>query len=124
MIAADTSCLVAYLEGEAAPDTDRIEATLESNSLCLPPVVVTELLSYPKASPRYALLLGEITQLTVTEGYWERAGECRRKVLAHGFKARIADALIAQSCIDHNVPLIARDKDFRHFAKHCGLVLA
>jgi predicted nucleic acid-binding protein len=26
--------------------------------------------------------------------------------------------------IDHDVPLITRDGDFRHFAKHCGLKLA
>jgi predicted nucleic acid-binding protein len=36
----------------------------------------------------------------------------------------LADALIAQSCIDHEISLIARDGDFRHFAKHCGLKLA
>jgi len=30
----------------------------------------------------------------------------------------LADTLIAQICIDHDVPLITRDKDFRHFAKH------
>jgi predicted nucleic acid-binding protein len=39
-------------------------------------------------------------------------------VLATGFKARLADALIAQACIDHDVALITRDKDFRHFVRH------
>jgi predicted nucleic acid-binding protein len=37
---------------------------------------------------------------------------------------RLADTLIAQSCIDHHVPLITRDVDFRHFAKLGMLVLA
>jgi predicted nucleic acid-binding protein len=36
----------------------------------------------------------------------------------------LPDTLIAQSCIDHDVALIARDEDFRHFAEHCGLRLA
>jgi len=124
MIAADTSILVAYLEGEKAADTDQIDAALMADSLCLPPVVLTELFSYPKASATYSTILTDITRLEVTDGYWERAGEARRKVLSHGFKARIADALIAQSCIDHNVSLLTRDKDFRHFVKHCGLILA
>jgi hypothetical protein len=31
---------------------------------------------------------------------------------------------IAQSCIDADVKLITRDRDFRHFATHCGLKLA
>jgi len=31
--------------------------------------------------------------------------------------------LIAQSCIDHHVPLITRDGDFRPFARYAGLTL-
>ena len=65
-----------------------------------------------------------IIRLDPTEGYWVRAGEARRLLHKHGLKAKVADALIAQSCIDHDVALITRDRDFRHFAKHCGLKLA
>jgi predicted nucleic acid-binding protein len=36
-------------------------------------------------------------------------------VIGAGFKAKLADTLIAQSCLDHDVPLITRDGDFRHF---------
>jgi predicted nucleic acid-binding protein len=39
-------------------------------------------------------------------------------------KAALADSLIAQCCIDADVALIARDGDYRHFAKWCGLRLA
>jgi predicted nucleic acid-binding protein len=41
--------------------------------------------------------------------------------LAKGLKARLADTLIAQSCLDHGVPLITHDTDFRHFAALRGL---
>jgi predicted nucleic acid-binding protein len=37
-------------------------------------------------------------------------------VLAKRHKARLGDALIAQSCIDHGIPLLTRDRDFRNFA--------
>jgi predicted nucleic acid-binding protein len=37
-------------------------------------------------------------------------------VLATRRKARLGDALIAQSCIDQSIPLITRDRDFRAFA--------
>ena len=124
MIAADTSVLVAYLEGGAEPDVAAIATAIDDSRLRLPPVVITELLSYPKAGPKLEAVIGTFLQLETSEGYWERAGETRRRVLAHGYRARVADALIAQSCIDHKVPLMTRDKDFRHFAKHCGLVLA
>jgi predicted nucleic acid-binding protein len=38
-------------------------------------------------------------------------------------KARVADALIAQSCFDQSTPLVTRDRDFRHFAAAAGLPL-
>ena len=43
--------------------------------------------------------------------------------MSKGLKARALDSLIAQCCIDADVPLIARDTDYRHFAKWCGLKL-
>ena len=124
MIAADTSSLVAFLQGESGPDLTMIEAAVDGGQLRLPPVVVTELLSYPKAGPKITSAIGGFLQLDTSDGYWERAGATRRIVLAHGFKARVANALIAQSCIDNSVSLITRGKDFCHFAKHCGLILA
>jgi predicted nucleic acid-binding protein len=45
-------------------------------------------------------------------------------VLAKRRKARLGDALIAQSCIDHGIPLLTRDRDFRAFAAAAGLDLA
>jgi len=56
-------------------------------------------------------------------GYWERGGLLRSGILSKGRKARVADALIAQSCLDASVPLVTRDTDFRHFAQLAGLLL-
>jgi predicted nucleic acid-binding protein len=45
VIAADTSSIVACLSGAAEHDVEVMEAALEDRQLCLPPVVLTELLS-------------------------------------------------------------------------------
>lgn len=124
MIAADTSALSDFLKGESGKDLDRLLEALQTGNLRLPPVVVTEILSDPNASAVLLQPLSNIELLEITDGYWQRAGIMRRTILAKGLKAKIADSLIAQSCIDHDVLLIARDGDFRHFAKHCGLKLA
>jgi len=47
----------------------------------------------------------------------------RASVIASGRRARFADTLLAQSCLDHNVALMTRDKDFRHFARIAGLTI-
>jgi predicted nucleic acid-binding protein len=89
-----------------------------------PPVVLTELLSDPRLDPSVATLLTQNPILETLDGFWERAGLLRARILARGLKARLADALVAQSCIDHGVRLIARDTDFRHFARLARLALA
>jgi hypothetical protein len=61
--------------------------------------------------------------IEIEAGYWQRAGALRAKVLAKRRKARLGDALIAQSCIDRGVPLLTRDRDFRSFAQSADLNL-
>jgi predicted nucleic acid-binding protein len=122
MIAVDTCSLVAFLTGDSGPDVERVLLAAQEGELRLPPVVVTEVLSASDSSIR--AILPEITILDLREGYWERAGAIRRLLKQKGLKSKIADTLIAQSCIDHDIALITRDTDFRHFAKHCGLKLA
>jgi predicted nucleic acid-binding protein len=63
-------------------------------------------------------------RLPITPGYWERVGHNRRLILSKGLRARLADTLIAQCCIDTDVSLITFDGDFRHFERWCGLKLA
>jgi predicted nucleic acid-binding protein len=124
MIAADTSSMVAYFAGESGDDIDKLAAALAAGNLILPPVVVTEILSDPAASEILDVEVPLILTLTLHDGHWIRAGHLRRALHRKRLKAKIADALIAQSCLDHDVALITRDKDFRNFAKHCGLRLA
>jgi predicted nucleic acid-binding protein len=69
-------------------------------------------------------LLEEVPVLEILDGYWRRAGLLRARVLAAKRRGRLAETLIAQSCLDHDVTLLTRDGDFRHFARVAGLRLA
>lgn len=124
MFAADTSTIIAWLQGESSTDVDAFADVLTARNVGLPPVVITELLSDPKASDQVNAVLEGARVLELKDGYWERSGSCRSLLLRKGLKARLGDALVAQACIDHDIPLISRDGDFRHFVKHCGLKLA
>ncbi|HEX4859892.1 MAG TPA: PIN domain-containing protein [Rhizomicrobium sp.] len=124
MIAADTSALSAFFQGQNGPDVQLVEMALSGRNICVAPVVVTEMLSDPLAQQAMMQTVVEFPRLPILDGYWERAGHMRRLLRQKNFKAKVADTLIAQSCIDHDVTLITRDNDFRHFVKHCGLKLA
>ena len=123
MIAGDTSSLIEYLAGGKGPDIDAIDRALALGELCIPPVVITELLSSGDASARLERVISNLNVLDPTDGYWQRAGHIRATLRARGHRAPLADALICQSCLDYDVSLITRDADFRVFAKNCGLKL-
>lgn len=123
MIAADTSTWVAFLEGDGGEDTQLLDGALEDRQVLMVPVVLTELLSDPKLPPDVGRTLSEIPLIEIASDYWHRAGLLRAKVLARRRKARLGDALIAQTCIDRGVALLTRDRDFRAFAETAGLDL-
>lgn len=123
MIAVDTSSLIAFLGGSAGADVELIDVALARRQAVLPPVVLTEVLSDPGLDDEVRASLHDLPILEIVDGFWQRAGALRAAVLKTGRRARIADALIAQSCLDHRVPLITRDRDFRHFARLARLDL-
>ena len=123
MIAADTSTWIAFLEGADGEDTRMLDRALEDRQVLMAPVVLTELLSDPKLSPEVAQTLSELPLIEIRTGFWQRAGALRAKVLAKGRRARLGDALIAQSCIDRGIPLLTRDRDFQSFAEAADLDL-
>ena len=116
MIAADTSTWVAYLEGLTGDDIRLLDRALDDRQVVMPPVVLAELLSDPRLAPEAAAAFLDLPLMPIDEGFWQRAGALRARVLARKRKARLGDALIAQSCIDRHVSLLTRDRDFLAFA--------
>lgn len=124
MIAVDTSTLVAFLAGEEGKDMDRLAHALAHDQAAIPAPVVTEALSNPNTREAVRTVLTDLPRLALDEGAWERAAEMRGALLAKKRRAYLADTLIAQACIDADVPLLTRDRDFSAFAEHAGLKLA
>ena len=114
MIAADMSTWVAFLEDGTGEDARLPDKALGDRQVAIVPVVLTELLSDPKLCSEVAETLSEVPWIEIGSGYWQRAGVLR---------ARLGDALIAQSCIDGGVSLLTRDRDFRAFMEAAGLDL-
>ena len=125
MIACDTSSLAAFLAGDAkAADVGKLRAALMHDALVLPPATLAEALSNPRTAKAASALISPLPLLEPKPGYWLRVAAARAKLISKGVKTRLDDALIAQSCIDADVKLITRDRNFRHYAAHCGLKLA
>lgn len=123
MICADTSSIVALLKGDRGRDVQVVHSALIDGVLVLAPASVAELLSDPAIAPPIEESILDIPQLEVTPGYWERVGRLRARLMRQRFRPKLADSLIAQSCLDHDVTLVTRDRDFSPFQKLAGLRL-
>jgi hypothetical protein len=123
MICLDTSSMIAYLHGVEGKDVTLIDHALLDQIAVFAPVTITELLSAPNLSSHLRETLMAIPMLLIQEGFWERAGLLRAKILAKGSKAKLADTLIAQTCLDHQIPLVTRDQDFQVFQRLAKLQL-
>jgi predicted nucleic acid-binding protein len=123
MLCVDTSSLIAYLEGAEGDDVNTIDQAFADQVGVITPVTVTKILSDPSLNKNVRETILQLPVLPLSEGFWERAGLLRAKVLRGGHKVKLADTLIAQSCLDHHATLITRDRDFRIFEKLAGLKL-
>ncbi len=118
MIAADTSAWIDFAKGTRSRVCSALEGALLDGTLVMPLPVLFEVLSGPGLTEEARRPILRLPRIEVAGGYWERAASMRRGLLAKGLKARAMDCLIAQTCIDHGLGLIARDEDFRHFVEH------
>ena len=101
MIAVDSSSLIAYFNGDDGDDVEWLDQALALKQAVLPPVVLTEILSDPVLDHAVADIIGDLPVLEVRSGFWIRAAATRARILAKRLRARLADTLIAQSCIDN-----------------------
>jgi len=124
VVIADASVLIAWLAGESGREVGCLADLLGREQVQLAPVTVTELLSHTRQEPVLDELVSKLRVLELTPGYWERAGRTRARLRGSARKAALGDALVAQACIDADVPLLTRDRDFKAFAELAGLKLA
>jgi len=68
MIAIDTSSWIAFLSGARGPDLGLVERALADHQACLPPVVLSELVSDPELPRRVQALFLELPLLPVLDG--------------------------------------------------------
>ncbi len=123
MIAIDTNIMIALVKGESGKDILALAYEMGRQPVALPPVVLAEFLSHADLGRDLQEKAALFDLLPVTDGYWQRAGLMRAGLIKKKLSPKLPDTLIAQSCIDHNVPLLTRDAGFRMFEKHAGLEL-
>jgi tRNA(fMet)-specific endonuclease VapC len=122
-IVADTSEWIEYLAGRPAASLDR---ALETGSVVVPPIVVSELLGGARTREEFIVLEDLVRDLELhpcTYAHWIAVGELRRSMRAAGVSVSAADAHVAQCALDRGAPLLSRDAIFLRMAEQTPLRL-
>jgi hypothetical protein len=126
MILVDSSVWVDYLRDLETPQTLRLEALLERETLAVGDLVLAEVLQGCTTERAFNAALALLSRLElVTIGGRAVAIEAAlnfRKLRAKGITIRkTIDTLIATRCIRDGIPLLYSDRDFDPFVEHLGL---
>ena len=123
-VVADTSEWIEFLAMRPAPV---FQQCLESGSLVVTAVVVTELTSGARSREEQFViedLLAGVPMHECSFHHAARAGQLRRTLRSKGFNVSSLDAHIAQCALDRDAPLLSRDAIFWKIAAHTKLRIA
>ena len=127
MILVDSSVWIDYFSGIDNLQTDYLDSALGTQRLCIGDLILTEVLQgfrQDKHFKQAKRLLSALTShdLLGTKMAYQSANNFR-ELRKRGITVRkTADVIIATFCIEHKMPLLFTDRDFKPFVKHMGLI--
>jgi predicted nucleic acid-binding protein len=126
MILVDSSVWIDYFRGTVTPQTDRLDALLGNEPLCVGDLVLTEVLQSFNADREFNQARQLLTSLDIIGlGGQQTAIQAARnfrtlRLLGITVRKTI-DTLIATACIEKDLRLLYSDHVFDPFVEHLGL---
>ena len=126
MILVDSSVWIDYFSGNGSPETDFLDGVLGVSAVAIGDLILTEVLQGFRHDNDYKTAKRLLDELTLFELLGKKmavkSADNFRKLRKKGLTVRkTADVIIASFCIEHNLPLLFADKDFKPFVDHLGL---
>ena len=126
MILIDTSAWIDYFNGLENTTTDLVDQILETEPVLIGDLIYCELLQGFKTDENYdevKELLGNLMRVDLVGfNIAEKASMNYRKLRKQGVTImKTIDIIIATFCIENNVQLVHKDRDFDYMEKPLGL---
>ncbi|HEY7884671.1 MAG TPA: PIN domain nuclease [Cellvibrionaceae bacterium] len=127
MIVVDSSVWIDYFCGKDTLQTDQLDQILGAQSVAIGDIILTEVLQGFRSDKEYTIaksLLGEFVILDMLGKHMAlKSAHTYRKLRKKGVTVRkTIDVIIATYCIEHRLPLLFSDKDFKPLVTHMGLI--
>ncbi len=129
MILVDTSIWIDYLNGKENSLTNILDKALIDGLVSIGDLILLEILQGIKTEREYNKTKTALALLEQYEMFGnnmvEKCAENFRFLRKKGITIRKTnDVIIATFCIENNLPLLFRDRDFIPFVDHLGLIPA
>ena len=126
MILVDSSVWIDYFIGRDTPQVEILDRSLGMISVGVGDLILTEVLQGFRDDKDYLIARSIMDELTVFDMLGTemaiKSAENFRKLRKKGITIRkTADVIIATYCIEHRLPLLFSDKDFKPFVQHFKL---
>ncbi len=126
MILVDSSVWIDYFLGHNTPQVEILDKSLGVNTIGIGDLMLTEVLQGFRADKDYRIARSIMDELIVFEMLGKemaiKSAENFRRLRKKGITVRkTADVIIATYCIEHDLPLLFSDKDFKPFVQHLNL---
>ena len=126
MILVDSSVWIDYFLGKDTPQVEILDRSLGVRAVGVGDLVLTEVLQGFRSDKDYRIAKSIMNELTIVEMLGKdlaiKSADNFRKLRKMGITIRkTADVIIATYCIEHKVPLLFSDKDFKPFVQNLHL---
>ena len=126
MMLVDSSVWIDYFSGNDSPETDFLDSVLGVRAVAIGDLILAEVLQGFRHDKDYRTARRLLEEMTLFELLGKKMAiksadnfrELRKKGLAI---RKTADVIIASFCIEHGLPLLFADRDFKPFVEHLGL---
>ena len=126
MILVDTSVWIDYFNGKNNQYTDSLDTGLSEGIVAIGDLILLEILQGFKTDKDFRRAKATLGTLEQYEMFGRQmsviCADNYRTLRKKGITIRgTADVIIASFCIEHQIPLLFSDRDFRPFVKYLGL---
>jgi predicted nucleic acid-binding protein len=126
MILVDTSVWIDYFNGQITPETTALDKLLSQEEIIMGDIILAEVLQGFRSDQDFEaalLALQKINQVSMLNpDLAVRSARNFRLLRKAGMTIRkTVDCFIATYCIENQVELLTRDRDFGPFEQHLGL---
>lgn len=116
----DTSVWIEYFRNKSSPITEKVDRILDENEVCVPKIVIAELMQGAKSTKELSIIRDFIEAFNVIsqkDDTWIKAGRLSYNLKKKGKKIHLLDCYIAVIALENGCIIFTLNRHFQDIKK-------